>query len=385
MPDRPIYLDYQATTPLDPRVADAMAPYWSERFGNAHSRNHRFGWEAREAVETARCQVAELIGADDDEIVFVSGATESCNLAIRGLARAARERRHIVTVATEHPAVLDTAESLEEDGFDIEILPVMGDGLLDLRALEGALTERTLLASVMLANNEIGVVQPVREIAELCHSVGAAAHTDATQAIGRMGVDVEDLGVDLLSLSGHKFYGPNGIGALYVRQDVRARLSPILTGGAQEGAMRPGTVATPLAVGLGAASDIARVEWPAEARRLADLTGRVGAAIRNALPSMRSFGHPTRRIPGNLSIGFPGISADRVVAAVADRLAISTGAACSSGDPGPSHVLLALGCGGELAASGIRISLGRFTTPAEVDMAGDMLHDAVKAANWGRI
>ena len=366
---RPIYLDYQATTPLDPRVAETMQPYWSDMFGNPHSDGHSFGWEARQAVSLARSQVADLIGADDDEIVFVSGATESCNLAIRGVALAAGKRRHIVTVATEHPAVLETVKALSCQGFDIDVLPVDGDGLLDLCALENVLTEKTLLVSVMLANNEIGVIQPIREISMLCRSVGASVHTDATQAIGRIDVDVNTLDVDFLSLSAHKFYGPNGVGALYVRDGASA-LSPILTGGTQERGLRPGTLPTPLVVGLGAASAIAGQEWQADARRLCAMTASLRLRLTHRFPGGRVFGHQRRRIPGNLNIGFPGVLAERVVAAISSRVALSTGAACSSGSAEPSRVLLALGHNQEVAATGVRISLGRFTTEEQAHVAG---------------
>ena len=360
-----------------------MAPYWAQKFGNPHSQGHRFGWEAKEAVETARGQVADLIRADDEEIVFLSGATESCNLAIRGVAAAARDRRHVVTVATEHPAVLESVQWLSGQGFDVEILPVMGDGILDLKALEDSLSERTLLVSVMLANNEIGVIQPVREIAELARSVGAIIHTDATQAIGRIAVDVDNLSVDLLSLSGHKFYGPNGIGALYVRGGINFPLEPILTGGAQERGLRPGTIATPLVVGFGEACEIAANEWKADARRLKQLTTNICSSMRNAFPEMCLFGHRTQRIPGNLNIGFSGIPAEQMIDAVSKRLAISTGSACSTGSPKPSHVLLALGYGQEVAATAIRLSLGRFTTQEEVVAANEAMQIALMAIAGG--
>lgn len=360
-----------------------MAPYWAQKFGNPHSQGHRFGWEAREAVETARGQVADLIRADDEEIVFLSGATESCNLAIRGVAAAARDRRHVVTVATEHPAVLESVQWLAGQGFDVEILPVMGDGILDLKALEDSLSERTLLVSVMLANNEIGVIQPIREIAKLARSVGAIIHTDATQAIGRIAVDVDNLSVDLLSLSGHKFYGPNGIGALYVRGGVNFPLEPILTGGAQERGLRPGTIATPLVVGFGEACEIAANEWKADAGLLKQLTTNICSSMRNVFPEMRLFGHRTQRIPGNLNIGFPGIPAEQVVDAVSKRLAISTGSACSTGSPKPSHVLVALGYDQEVATTAIRLSLGRFTTQEEVVAANEAMQTALMAIAGG--
>ena len=372
----PVYLDYQATTPLDRRVAEAMAPYWNETFGNPHSSGHRFGWDARQAVEVARTQVANLIGADDDEIVFVSGATESCNLALRGVVATTTDRRQIVTLATEHPAVLETVRWLRNRGCEIDVLPVMPNGLLDLPVLASALSSRTLLVSVMLVNNEIGVIQPLSEISQLCRSVGAMLHTDATQAVGRMHVDVDELGVDLASLSGHKVYGPNGVGVLYIRNRSGLRLEPIMTGGAQEGGIRPGTVATPLVVGLGCACEIAANEWRCDAERLRVLTARLRSHLTEAIPNLRMFGHPERRIPGNLNLGVPGVLAERLVNAVADRIAVSTGSACSTGSPEPSRVLLALDVGAEVAATGVRISLGRFTTQDHVDAASASLRDA---------
>ena len=371
-------MDYQATTPLDPRVADAMAPYWSETFGNPHSTGHGFGWEAKNAVDVARAQVADFIGADDGEVFFVSGATESCNLAIRGVAATAGERRHIVTVSTEHPAVLETVKSMACHGFTVDVLPVAHDGLLALDVLREAVSERTLMVSVMLANNEIGVIQPISEIAGISHAVGAYMHTDATQAAGRMSVDVEDLGVDLLSLSAHKFYGPNGAGVLYVRNGMHPQLRPLFTGGPQERGLRPGTLATPLVVGLGMASEVAQGEWEQDAHRLQGLTTDLRLALCSGYPDVQVFGSLARRVAGNLSVGFPGILAEQLVQAVSREIAISTGAACSTGSPKPSHVLSALGCSPEMAATGLRISLGRFTTEPEVVFAIDTLGRAVK-------
>ncbi len=370
MPTLPVYMDYQATTPLDRRVHRAMTPYWSERFGNPHSEGHPFGWEARRAVEHARGQVADLIGADDEEVVFVSGATESCNLAIRGVAEAvAGGRRQIITVATEHPAVLRTVQALGGNGFDVEVLPVMGNGLLDVSLLEATLSDHTLLVSVMLVNNEIGVVQPIREVAAACRSAGAILHTDATQALNRMEVDVDALGVDMLSLSAHKAYGPNGIGALYVRKRPGLALSPLLTGGSQERGLRPGTLATPLIVGLGEACEIAARDWLQDARMTRCLMDGLRDRLINDVPQLRVFGDLEQRVPGSLCIGVPGLLAEQVVQAVSADLAISTGSACATGSPEPSHVLLALGVGAEVAASGVRVSMGRFTDGEEVEVA----------------
>ena len=373
-----IYLDYQATTPLDPRVADAMAPYWSVAFGNPHSTLHGFGWEAREAVERGRAQVADFIGADDGEIFFVSGATESCNLAIRGVAATAGERRHVVTAATEHSAVLETVKWLACEGFEVDVLPVANDGLLELDALRDAVTERTLLVSVMLANNEIGVIQPLAEVVAIAQTAGAVVHTDATQAAGRMPIDVEELGVDLLSLSGHKFYGPNGVGVLYVRDSVRPRLRPLLAGGSQERGLRPGTIATPLVVGLGAASELAGQECEEDAQRLGGLANQILDALRHEHADMLLFGNPSRRVPGSLSIGFPGVLAEQLVSSVSHEVAISTGAACATGSVAPSHVLNALGYSHEVAATGVRVSVGRFTTEEQATFAAQAIGDAAR-------
>ena len=375
----PIYLDYQATTPLDSRVRESMEPYWAEKFGNPHSEGHCFGWDAREAVETARCQVAESIGADDAEIVFVSGATESCNLALRGIVSTSHERKQIVSLATEHSAVLETVQWLGSQGFDVKILPVTSDGLVDLAMLDDTLNNQTLLVSVMLANNEIGVIQPLAEISALCRSVGAMLHTDATQAVGRIKVNVDELGVDLLSLSGHKIYGPNGIGVLYIRYRQDLQLEPILIGGSQERGVRPGTLATPLVVGLGKACEIAGIEWHKDAQRMRYLTKRLLASLREDYPNLLIFGHQQHRIPGNLNIGVPGVLAENLVDAISNQVAISTGAACSTGSPEPSHTLLALGIGHETASTGVRISLGRFTTEQQIDTASKALRRVLKA------
>ena len=381
---KPIYLDYQATTPVDPHVLSAMQPYWMENFGNPHSEGHPFGWEAREAVELARSQVADFIGADDDEIVFVSGATESCNLALRGVAMGTgEERRQIITLATEHAAVLETAHWLGSRGLDVVTLPVKSDGLLDLLDLESALSERTLLVSVMLVNNEIGVIQPLPEISARCRKVGTIVHTDATQAAGRIDIDVDELGVDLLSLSGHKIYGPNGVGALYVRNRPGLRLEPLLTGGSQERGLRAGTVATPLVVGLGKACAIAGHQLEHDAKRLKGMGCRLLAELKKDFPNLRTFGSIEQRAPGTLSVGVPGVLGERLVEAVSQKVAISTGAACATGSPEPSHVLLALGLELEVAATGVRISLGRFTTDNEIDAASEVLRRALKTMTRG--
>ena len=373
MTDKPVYLDYQATTPLDPAVREAMRPYWGERFGNPHSVDHGYGAEAARAIRHARAQVADFINVDDEEIVFTSGATESCNLALRGIVSGAANdpRNRIVTVVTEHPAVLETAQDLDQPDTDTITLPVEANGILDLAQLEAALDERTLLVSVMAANNEIGVLQPLANIATRCHAAGALLHTDATQAAGRIPIDVDAWGVDLLSLSAHKMYGPKGAGALFVRSGVA--IKPIVTGGGQEDGRRSGTVATPLVVGLGQACEIAGRNPVAERQRIDYLTARLYEQLRSACPAMRLFGDAGRRLPGSLSIGFPGVPADHVVRNLRDRIAISTGSACASTAAGPSRVLLALGLDAETADTALRVSLGRFTTEDDVAIAVESL------------
>ena len=371
----PIYLDYQATTPLDPRVASSMEPYWSEFYGNPHSRDHVFGWDASAAVKSSRHQVANLIGADPDEITFVSGATESCNLALRGVALSSGHRRQVITLETEHPAVLDTVRWLGEHGYEATVLPVNSNGLIDLSILAAELSERTLMVSVMLANNEIGVVQPLAEIADLAHSVGAIVHSDATQGAGRMRVNVDELGVDLLSISGHKIYGPNGIGALYIRERVGLNIAPLMTGGSQERGLRPGTIPVPLTVGFGKACQILASDLDSDVSRMSCLAEQLKEDLACGLPSLRMFGDPFHRIPGNLNLGLPGVRAELLVEAVSEKIAVSTGAACSTGSSEPSHVLLALGVGEEEASTAIRISLGRFTTSEEVNVSGEILKD----------
>jgi cysteine desulfurase len=367
----PIYLDHQATTPTDPRVVAAMLPFFTEHFGNPASRYHPLGWRAEEAVAAARRQVARLVGAEDREIVFTSGATESNNLALQGVARAYRPRGdHLVTVATEHPSVREVARRLERDGWRVTFLPVAADGLLDPDQVAAVLTERTVLVSVMLANHEIGVLQPVAAIGAICKARGVLLHTDATQAMGKVPVDVAALGVDLLSLSGHKFYGPKGVGALYVRRrDPHVRLEPLCEGGGQERGLRPGTLAVPLIVGLGAAGELARAELPAEAARLGALRQRFWEGLRAELPAVAVNGHPTRRLPGNLNVRFSGVRSEALLTALQRVIAASPGSACASGHPGPSHVLRALGLPDDEAEASVRFGLGRCTTAEEVDAA----------------
>ncbi len=375
LPRLPVYLDYQATTPTDWRVLTAMLPYFSEAFGNPHSEQHRHGQEARAAVETARAQLAQLIGAQPSEIVFTSGATEANNLAIAGVARFQGERRrHIVTCATEHKCVLESVRALEADGFKATYLPVAPDGLLDLDRLATAVSKRTALVSVMAVNNEIGVIQPLAEIGRIARERGAYFHTDAAQAVGKIVLDVEAMNIDLMSISGHKFYAPKGVGALYVRRRPRVRLAPLFQGGGQERGLRSGTLATPLCVGLGEAAAIAQREMAPEAERLGGLAARLVEGLRARLPDVALNGDAVRRIPGNLNLRF-GLDAERLMAE-AGELSLSSGAACSSAALEPSYVLRALGLSEAAARGSLRLGLGRFTTEAEVDYAVECLSAA---------
>ncbi|MFP5379067.1 MAG: cysteine desulfurase family protein [Vicinamibacteria bacterium] len=375
---RPIYLDYHATTPVDPRVLEAMLPWFTERFGNPAARHHQYGWEADEAVERARRQVARLIGAQAKDILFTSGATESNNLALRGVMLANRERgEHLVTVATEHKAVLETCQRLEEDGWHVTVLPVGADGLVDLDQLADALTDRTVLVSVMAANNEIGVLQPLAEIARLCRARGVLLHTDAVQALGRVPFDVDALPVDLASITGHKIYGPKGVGALYVRrQKPRVPLAAILDGGGQERGLRPGTLNVPAIVGLGAAAALADEERATEAARLARLRDRLRARLESSVDGLRINGSWSRRLPNNLHVSFDGVDGDALITSLSD-VAVSAGSACASGKGAPSHVLTALGVDPARAAGSIRFGLGRWTTEDEVETAARRVAEEV--------
>ncbi|MDE1904121.1 MAG: aminotransferase class V-fold PLP-dependent enzyme [Alphaproteobacteria bacterium] len=374
----PVYLDNHATTPCDPRVVAAMVPWFTERFGNPHSLTHAYGREAEQAVEQARAQLADLIGADPRELIFTSGATEANNMAIKGAARFHRQfgKDGVVTLATEHKCVLESAKALERDGFRVTVLPVGGDGLVDLDALARAIDDKTAIVSVMAAHNEIGVIQPIKEIAALAHAKGALFHTDAAQAVGKIAVDVADLGVDLMSISGHKIYGPKGIGALYLRRRPRARIEPLFDGGGQERGMRSGTLPVPLIVGLGQAAALAKAEMLGEAQRLLALRTRFLAGLRAKVPDVVLNGNTERRLPGNLNLSFSGLKAIDLIAAC-PGLALSTGSACTAAEVEPSYVLRALGLGEELASSSLRIGLGRFTTATEVDFAVDTLAAAV--------
>ncbi len=374
--NRPIYLDNQATTPCDPRVVAAMLPYFSEAFGNPHSVEHALGREAEAAVARARAEVAALIGATPREIVFTSGATESNNLAIKGAARFAARmenpRRRLITLATEHKCVLQATADLAEEGFEPVFLPVRPDGRLDPEALRMALATPTLLVSVMAANNETGVLQDITALAALAHEAGALFHTDAAQAVGKIALDVAAQGIDLLSISGHKLYGPKGVGALYVRHRPRIRLAPLISGGGQERGLRSGTLPAPLIVGFGAACRIAGAEMAAEAERLAGLRERLLARLGDAIPGLAVNGSREHRLAGNLNLAFPAVRAETLLADLPD-LCLSTGSACSSAAVEPSYVLGAMGVPAEVAARSLRIGIGRFTSAAEIDLAAAML------------
>ena len=369
---RPVYLDFHATTPVDPRVLQAMLPYFNQRFGNASSRQHRFGWQADEAVERARQQVATLIGARAKEIIFTSGATEANNLAIRGAVAARRDRgRHVVTVATEHPAVLDTCKALERDGCRVTVLPVQRDGLVDAERFAAALADDTVLASVMTANNEIGVLQPMAALSRLCRARGVWLHTDAVQAVGRVPVDVEALGVDLASLTAHKLYGPKGAGALYVRRASKIELAPLFAGGGQERGIRPGTLNVPGIVGFGAAAELCGQELPAEGPRVAALRDRLLAALQAGLEAVTVNGSVSARLPHNLHVSFAGVDGEALMTGLADDVAASSGSACASGSREPSHVVKALGLGAAEQWGAVRFGLGRTTTDDDVSFAAE--------------
>lgn len=363
----PIYMDNHATTPLDPRVLEAMLPFFTQTFGNAASRNHSFGWEAEAAVEVARKQVGRLINADAKEIIFTSGATESDNLAIKGVAWKHRQKgNHIITLMTEHKAVLDACKRLEGEGCEITYLPVDSDGLVDLSNLKAAITERTILVTIMAANNEIGVLQPVTEIGRLCHEGDVLFHTDATQAVGKIPIDVEIMKIDLMSISAHKMYGPKGVGALYVRRrNPRVQLAPIIDGGGHEHGLRSGTLNVPGIVGFGKACEISIEEMAQESERLLSLRDRLKRGIFSKLEDVHVNGSLACRLPHNLNVSFAHIEAESLLLAMKD-IALSSGAACTSAKIEPSHVLKALGLG-DSAFSSVRFGLGRFNTEEEVD------------------
>jgi cysteine desulfurase len=374
-------MDNHATTPLDPRVLEAMLPYFNERFGNAASRNHQFGWEAEQAVETAREQIAKLIGASAKEIIFTSGATESDNLAIKGVAEMYREKgNHIITAVTEHKAVLDTCKRLEKQGYRVTYLPVQADGLISLDDLKRAIDNKTILVSIMAANNEIGVIQPIDEIGAICKERGVLFHTDAVQAAGKVPLDVNKSNIHLASLSAHKMYGPKGVGALYVRRkNPRVQLTAIIDGGGHERGMRSGTLNVPGIVGFGKAAELAMQEMPEETKRLTYLRDKLMNKFLSNLDEVKVNGtmDAGKHLPGNLNISFIYVEGESLLMGI-NEIAVSSGSACTSATLEPSYVLKSLGLGDDVAHSSIRFGIGRFNTEAEIDYVADKLIDVVK-------
>ena len=386
MSTRPIYLDNHATTCCDPRVLDAMLPYFCDRYGNASSISHEFGWEAKDAVATAREHVAGLTGAEPRDVVFTSGATEANNLAIKGLLlRSLTDRRsetsnlipHVITNVAEHRAVLDPVKKLERLGVAADILPVDATGRVREADIEQAVRPETLLVSVMIANNEIGTVNPVRAIAEICHGRGVVLHCDAVQAAGRIPVGIDDLQADLLSLSGHKLYGPKGIGALIVRRRLRRSLDAQIDGGGHEGHLRSGTLPVPLVVGFGEACRLARAELETDRVRIRELRDRLWQGLASQLDGLHLNGHPTERLPGNLNVSFEGIDGDVLMNAMT-KIAVSSGSACTSSNPEPSHVLKAIGRDDRLTRASLRFGIGRFNTEAEIETAIEFVVSTVR-------
>ncbi|MFO0946507.1 MAG: IscS subfamily cysteine desulfurase [Planctomycetota bacterium] len=375
----PIYLDNNATTRTDPRVVAKMLPYFTEDYGNAASRNHSFGWKAEEAVDGAREQIAKILGASGKEIVFTSGATESNNLAIKGVAHMYQKKgNHIITSMIEHKAVIDPCKRLEREGFEVTFLKPDPYGRVSVEQVAEAMTDRTILVSLMHANNEIGTLNPVAEIGKLCHSRDVLFHTDATQAVGKVPIDVEAMNIDLLSLSGHKVYGPKGVGALFVRRrNPRVRLDPMMDGGGHERGMRSGTLAVPHIAGLGEACSLAQAEMPQESVRLRTLRDKLEAGIRAELTDVHLNGHPTERLPGTSNLSFAYVEGEALMMGMKD-VAVSSGSACTSASLEPSYVLKALGVGDELAHSSLRFGIGRFNTEEEIDIT---IQQVIKAVN----
>lgn len=372
----PIYMDYQSTTPVDPRVIDAMLPYFTEKYGNPHSRSHKFGWEAEEAMEIARKQIADLIGANPKEIIFTSGATEANNLALKGvMGFYGKDKNHIITCATEHKCVLDSCRRLEQQGYKVTYLPVQNNGLISLKDLEKAITDETAIVSIMSVNNELGIIQPLKEIGEICAKHNVFFHTDAAQAFGKIPMDVKEMNINLMSISGHKIYAPKGVGALYVGRKPRVRLDAQINGGGQERGMRSGTVPTALAVALGKAAVIAKEEMQKDHERLKKLSDKFWNEIKT-IPEVFLNGDGAPRYPGCLNISFSCIEGESMIGAIKD-LAVSSGSACTSASLEPSYVLRALGVDEELAHTSIRFGIGRFTTEEEVNYAIETVKGAI--------
>lgn len=375
-----VYLDYQATTPADPRVVEAMQPYWTAIYGNPHSADHAFGWKADAAVEAARAEIAGLIGADPDEIVFTSGATEANNLAILGIARAAPPPcRRIVISAIEHKCVIAAARAAAHEGYAVTVVPVGADGIINVGAISATLDDQVAIVSVMTVNNEIGTIQPIEQIGELCRSRGIVFHTDAAQALSFLEIDVNKLNVDLMSLSAHKIYGPKGIGALYIRRDSRIKPMPIIHGGGQEFGLRSGTLPTPLCVGFGEACRIINMEGGSMIEPLAGMRDYFLKGLLENLHGLKINGSMVARHPGNINIQFPGLEAEIILNGLQPYVAASSGSACTSGQPEPSHVLQAIGLSNSEAESSVRFSLGRFTTIDQINLATSLIRDTVQS------
>ncbi|PON92142.1 Cysteine desulfurase IscS [Trema orientale] len=375
---RPLYLDMQATSPVDPRVLDAMLPFYVTQYGNPHSRTHMYGWEADQAVETARAQVADLIGASPKEIVFTSGATECNNISVKGVMHFYKEKkRHVITTQTEHKCVLDSCRHLQQEGFEITYLPVGSDGLVDLEKLRSSIRPATGLVSIMAVNNEIGVIQPMEEIGKICKEFNIPFHTDAAQALGKIPINVDKWNVSLMSLSGHKVYGPKGVGALYLRRRPRIRVEPQMNGGGQERGIRSGTVPTPLVVGMGAACELAKKEMEYDEKRITALQDRLLNGIRAKLEGVVVNGSMERRYAGNLNLSFAYVEGESLLMGLKE-VAVSSGSACTSASLEPSYVLRALGVDEDMAHTSIRFGIGRFTTEAEVDHAIELTVNQVE-------
>ena len=374
-----IYLDNQATTPLDPEVFSAMSPWFTEKFGNASSRNHTYGWEAEEAVEIARESVAAIIGSLPKEIIFTSGATEANNIALQGAAKNYQNQgRHIITLKTEHKAVIDVCQHLSEDGFDITYLPVDKDGMLNVNKFEDAIRDDTIFASVMHVNNEIGVIQPIKELGAICKNKNVIFHVDAAQSVGKIPLNIDDMGIDLLSISAHKFYGPKGVGALYIRRkDPRVQLQPVMFGGGHERGVRSGTLPVPNIVGMGRACDLAADVMNEENLKITTLRDALLQGIRDKNPNALVNGSMEKRVAGNLNMSFPGVNNEAIIAAIPE-IAISSGSACTTSTMEPSHVLLALGISKEEAYSSLRFGIGRFNTEEDIHIAVKSINGCMK-------
>ncbi|KAJ5070861.1 cysteine desulfurase [Anaeramoeba ignava] len=371
---RPLYFDFQATTPVDPRVLDRMLPLFTEKYGNPHSRTHAFGWEAEDLVEEARKHIADLISATPNEVIFTSGATESNNIAVKGVSRFLKPsgKTHVITSQIEHKCVLDSCRALENEGFNVTYLPVNKFGLVSLDDLKKAITKKTALVSIMTVNNEIGVIQPIGDIGQICKQEKVWFHTDGAQAIGKIPIDVNKMNIDLLSMSGHKIYGPKGIGGLYVRRRPRVRLEPIQSGGGQERGIRSGTLPAPLAIGFGEAARIAKMEMKRDHEHITKLSKRLWEGVQKKVPKIILNGHPEKRYPGCINISFSYIEGESLLMALKD-IALSSGSACTSASLEPSYVLRALGVEEEMAHTSIRFGIGRFTTEKEIDYVVDSI------------